>query len=119
VVLGQISFNGVYTDAGVSGIAGGAADLYYNVPTAGHHFYRVNNVTVLDTTSTGLAVTGTLSATATIRPGGYTVATLPSGTVGMKTYVTDALAPAFLVLLASGGSAYSGAQYNGTQWVGD
>jgi hypothetical protein len=69
--------------------------------------------------TTGLAVTGTLSATTTIRPGGYTVATLPAGTVGMKAYVTDAVAPAFLTLLVGGGAAYSGAQYSGTQWVAD
>ena len=55
----------------------------------------------------------------TIRPGGYTVATLPAGTVGMKAYVTDAVAPAFLTLLVGGGAAYSGAQYSGTQWVAD
>lgn len=75
--------------------------------------------THLRISSSGGVFTVALSATTTIRPGGYTVGTLPAGTVGMKAYVTDALAPAYLVLLAAGGAAYSGAQYNGTQWVGD
>ena len=66
-----------------------------------------------------LTVGGAISATTTIRPGGYTVATLPAGTAGMKCYVTDALAPAFLTTLVGGGAAYSGAQYNGSNWVGD
>jgi hypothetical protein len=73
----------------------------------------------MNLSSTGLAVTGRFSATTTIRPGGYTVATLPAGTIGMKAYVTDASAPTFLTLLVGGGAAYSGAQFNGTIWVGD
>lgn len=70
-------------------------------------------------TGAGTSITGAISASTTIRPGGYTVGTLPAGTVGQKAYVTDALAPANLVLLAAGGAAYSGAQFDGAQWVGD
>jgi hypothetical protein len=66
-----------------------------------------------------LDVTGAIAATTTIKPGGYTVATLPAGIIGMKAYVTDALAPAFLTTLVGGGAAYSGAQYNGANWVAD
>jgi hypothetical protein len=48
---------------------------------------------------------------------GYTVATLPAGTVGQRAYVTDALAPAFLAALVGGGAVNSTAFRNGTVWV--
>ena len=48
---------------------------------------------------------------------GYTVATLPAGTIGMRTYVTDALAPVFLGVLVGGGAVKAPAFYNGTAWV--
>jgi len=48
---------------------------------------------------------------------GFTVATLPAGTIGMRTYVTDALAPTFLGVLAGGGAVKAPAFYNGTAWV--
>src|SRR4030042_5426412 len=38
----------------------------------------------------GLAVTGSISATTTIRSGGYIVATLPAGASGDRAHVTDA-----------------------------
>ena len=48
---------------------------------------------------------------------GFTVATLPTGTIGMRTYVTDALAPTFLGVLVGGGAIKAPAFYNGTAWV--
>jgi len=48
---------------------------------------------------------------------GYTVATLPTGVLGMRTYVTDALAPVFLGVLVGGGAVKAPAFYNGTAWV--
>jgi hypothetical protein len=48
---------------------------------------------------------------------GYTVATLPAGTVGMRAYVTDALAPVFLTALVGGGAITCPAFYNGAAWV--
>jgi hypothetical protein len=48
---------------------------------------------------------------------GYTVATLPAGSIGMRTYVTDALAPTFLGVLVGGGAIKAPAFYNGTAWV--
>ena len=61
---------------------------------------------------------GCILASATIKPGGYTVATLPAaGTAGRRAYVTDALAPAYLVAIAGGGAAYSPVQDTGAAWV--
>lgn len=48
---------------------------------------------------------------------GYTVATLPAGTIGMKAYVTDATSPTYLATLVGGGAVVSPAFYNGTHWV--
>jgi hypothetical protein len=105
------AISGISTVAGLNGSA-----IYFD--SAGINIVTGGIQSGLYST-TGLAVTGALSATTTIRPGGYTVGTLPSGTIGMKCYVTDAVAPAFLALLVGGGTAYSGAQYSATQWVAD
>jgi len=49
---------------------------------------------------------------------GYTVATLPAaGTVGRRTYVTDAVSPTFLGTLTGGGSVVTPVFDNGTKWV--
>ena len=48
---------------------------------------------------------------------GYTVATLPAGVQGMRAYVTDALAPAFLVALVGGGAVVTPSFYNGAAWI--
>lgn len=60
----------------------------------------------------------TLIANATVRFKGYTVATLPSGTVGDNAYVTDALAPTFLATVVGGGAIVTPVFYNGSAWVG-
>jgi len=48
---------------------------------------------------------------------GFTVATLPAGTIGMRSYVTDALAPVFLAALTGGGTVKCPVFHNGTAWV--
>lgn len=49
---------------------------------------------------------------------GYTVSTLPSGSVGEMAYVTDAVACTFLGSLTGSGSAKCPVFYNGSAWVG-
>ena len=67
---GQLSFNGVFTAAGVLGINGGAdANLYLSAPTGGTVQQKINNVKISEVSSTGLAVTGTLSATGNVTLG--------------------------------------------------
>jgi len=68
--------------------------------------------------SSGLVVTGSVSASTTISTGGYTVATLPAGSIGMTAYVTDALAPTFLATVVGGGAVVTPVFYNGTNWIG-
>jgi hypothetical protein len=64
-----------------------------------------------------LTVAGSIDSTGTVRTGGYTVATLPAGTIGMRAYVTDALAPGFLTIIVGGGAIVTPVFYNGTNWV--
>jgi hypothetical protein len=59
----------------------------------------------------------TLDVAGTIRASGYTVATLPTGTVGMMAYVTDATSPTYLGTLTGGGAVKVPVFYNGTAWV--
>lgn len=51
-------------------------------------------------------------------PGPYTVATLPTGTLGNVAYVTDALAPTFLAAVVGGGAITTPVFKNATTWVG-
>lgn len=55
------------------------------------------------------------SGTVTLK--GYTVATLPAGTVGMNAYVTDALAPTYLTTVVGGGAVNCPVFFDGTNWV--
>ena len=48
---------------------------------------------------------------------GYTVATLPTGVLGMTAYVTDASAPTYLSIVAGGGAVVCPVFFNGTNWV--
>ena len=47
----------------------------------------------------------------------YTVATLPTGILGMTVYVTDLTTPTYLAVAVGGGAISSWATYNGTNWV--
>lgn len=60
---------------------------------------------------------GKLDVNGTIRTAGYTVATLPAGTVGQRAYVTDALGPTYLGALVGGGAVTAPVFYNGAAWV--
>ena len=74
---------------------------------------KINNVTGrLDITSAG-----TVTVDKPFRLKGYTVATLPAGTVGDTAYVTDSLAPAFGVAVAGGGAVTIKVFYDGAAWI--
>jgi hypothetical protein len=48
---------------------------------------------------------------------GYTVATLPTGVVGMRAYVTDATTPTYLGALTGGGAVTCPVFFDGTNWI--
>jgi hypothetical protein len=58
-----------------------------------------------------------LQVSGAIKTTGFTVATLPAGTVGMRTYVTDALAPSFGVAVAGSGAVTIPVFYDGANWI--
>ena len=94
------------TFPGLNAVAGGSVTL------------GVNNVTIATTSSTGVAVTGLISATTTVKTGGYTVAGLPTvGTVGRRAYVTNALSPAYGATVVGGGAVITPVFDNGTAWI--
>lgn len=59
----------------------------------------------------------TLISDGVVRLKSYTVATLPSGTTGDTAYVTDALVPTFMGIIAGGGSTVARVFFNGTNWI--
>jgi len=48
---------------------------------------------------------------------GYTVGTLPAGSLGDRAYVTDATAPTYLGTLTGGGAVVCPVFHNGVEWV--
>lgn len=60
--------------------------------------------------------TGAATFNSTVTLAGYTVATLPTGTVGMIAYVTDATAPTYNGTLTGGGTVKTLVFYDGTAW---
>jgi len=91
----------VYPSAGIPNSTGSAWGTSYSVTGTGTNVVLDNKPTIKE------PIIGT----------GFTVATLPAGSIGMRTYVTDALAPTFLGVLVGGGAIKSPAFYNGTAWV--
>lgn len=106
--------NQLANDLATSTVAGGVVvGNQQNYPC----YILSNSAVVGEFSSTGLAVTGTISATTTIRTGGYTVATLPAGTTGDRAYVTDATAPTYLGALTGGGAVVCPVFKNASAWV--
>lgn len=59
-----------------------------------------------------------LTASGTVKTGGYTFATLPTPTTGMRAYITDgAASPVYMANAAGGGSTVTPVFYNGTNWI--
>ena len=69
------------------------------------------------TPSEALDVVGSITSSATVRTGVYTVAGLPAGTQGDRAMVTDANATTFLSTVAGGGANVVPVSYDGTNWV--
>jgi hypothetical protein len=129
-VYGKIQFFGNDNSTSASGIRAfingnstgpnGEAALVFgtaNLNTVVAERMRINsdgNLLVGLTSATGVAL---LQVSGPIRTTGYTVATLPAGTVGMRTYVTDALAPSFGVAVAGSGAVTIPVFYDGANWI--
>lgn len=106
---------------GLLGVESSAAGGTFAGSTAYAMIFGSDNATDLCLASNStvrLTINGArVTSTVPIKLKGYTVATLPAGTVGDSAYVTDALAPTFLVAVAGGGTITTPVFYNGTAWV--
>lgn len=76
----------------------------------------VGGAVIATLSSTGISVTGAIAASTTLKSGGYTVATLPAGSAGMRAYVTDATTPTWNAALTGGGAVVCPVFY-GAAWV--
>lgn len=141
-VIGSVSdinyYDGTYRHLAIGGSfmgTGLAADYgtyWSSTPSFDPGDIYFNRDTSISRASAGVAQIGTgtynalgslalanLTASGTVRTGGYTVSTLPTvGTVGRRAYVTDATACTFLSALTGGGSTFCPVVDNGTAWVG-
>lgn len=79
------------------------------------------NIVLTPGTANGTAANGYVVANTPITTGGYTVANLPTGVLGMKAYVTDQLTTCTTAgaALTGGGSVVCPVFFNGSAWVGD
>jgi hypothetical protein len=65
-----------------------------------------------------LDVVGAIKASATVQTGGYTFATLPTPSQGMRTFITDGAAiPIFMANASGGGPTVAPVFYNGSNWI--
>jgi hypothetical protein len=81
---------------------------------------NVERIRIINTGNVGIGTsspTGKLDVAGTIKTLGYTVATLPTGVVGAKAYVTNALAPTFGATVVAGGAVTIPVFFNGTNWI--
>lgn len=104
----------LYIDNGVGGSAGNIIFRQGSSTTERVRIDTSGNLLVGLTSATGVAK---LQVSGALRTTGFTVATLPAGTVGMRTYVTDALAPSFSATVTGGGAVTIPVFYNGTNWI--
>jgi hypothetical protein len=65
-----------------------------------------------------ITVNSYLNVTGPVTIQNYTVSTLPSGSVGMRASVSDAVTCGFDVYVSGGGSIFCPVIYNGSGWVG-
>jgi hypothetical protein len=122
-VTGNISATGAITSGGNVSMTATNPAVLFN--TSAFQVYKQSNDIRIYTESvdraifnaSGIAVTGAVSATTTMNTGGYTVATLPAGSVGDRAYVTDATAPTFLGALTGGGAVRTPVFKNASAWV--
>ena len=94
-------------------------DLYISNSAARN--YIAGNVQIGSTTETSgaekLQVTGSAYVSTTIKQGTYTFATLPAGTVGMRSFITDSTSSTFAASPIGGGAITVPVYYNGTAWL--
>ena len=122
-----------YYNASKAFVSGGSTTSTNTfTPSAGVAFVRISYTTATSGTfqleagssaTTYAVFTGVISEINGYKSGasaiaaGYTVATLPTGVLGMVAFVTDATSPTYLGTLTGGGAVKCPVFYNGAAWV--
>jgi hypothetical protein len=83
----------------------------------GMRFTRLAFETGTITNDSVVTIPKDVTGTVALELKGYTVASLPAGTVGDRAYVTDATSPTYLGTLTGGGTITCPVFYNGFAWV--
>lgn len=104
-------------DAGLDPTTNNAGDIWVNGGLL--KYYDGTNSIIRTIANIAQAQTLINKTLTTPKLTGYTVATLPAGTIGMIAYVTDALTPTFGNILVGGGAVVAKAFYNGTNWINE
>ncbi len=105
--------------AGSSGYGWASAGSVTTIPAADTSLCRAAAGVVEVGSGSSCATTGTLRAKVVGTPTGYTVATLPTGTTGDRTYVTNSTSCTKNGTLTGSGSIFCAVIYNGSAWVGE
>jgi hypothetical protein len=119
---GTSCLGGYYNGVGVGGSTYNTGNPIFGVLTSAAQVrFNVTDTGIVTTLNNTLDdASGNMAALHTIKTGGYTVSTLPSGTIGMRAYVTDQTTscPAVGGALTGGGSVVCPVFYNNSAWVG-
>jgi len=108
---GASGTNAVGFKAGTGSV--GALEFYTNALER-MRLHQSGGLSLGNTTDRGA---GNLNLSGVVITGGYTVATLPTGVVGMRAYVTNASAPSYGATVMGGGAVTIPVFYNGTNWI--
>ncbi len=119
-VLGTINFTGnrdTTPTLAAQAIIRGVATENWSATANGTKlsFFATNNG--VTATTERVYVQDALVSLVPVRLFGYTVATLPAGTVGDTAYVTNALAPAFGAAVVGGGAVTIPVFFDGANWI--
>lgn len=107
--------DGTVNQVGTSAFSGIAGNWVLTSVGSGENLLL--DLTVSNINKFKVDIGGSVVSQGTITTKGYTVATLPTGTVGMNAYVTDALAPTYLTTVVGGGAVNCPVFFDGTNWV--
>lgn len=126
--FGLATSSGFFSNIAIAGDAivrrvNGSGSLIISNESGGSIQLATGTASNNDTVKVGISQAGDVTfsgiviASKQIRKKGYTVATLPTPTVGDCAYVTDALAPVFGSTVAGSGAVTVPVFYNGSNWI--
>lgn len=113
MTFGNSAINTLWGIEGVTPIFGNSNDVVFGTQQNTNLRFIVNNTIGATLNAGGLGVSGV------IKTAGYTVSTLPTGSIGERAYVIDALTPVPLAPVTGGGTSFAPVIHNGITWIVD